>query len=200
MMWVSLEFVVQKYYDELKYRYVALAFSVPPFFPQFSSFSRLFPCEVFVSPFTWGAFNSTIYSLLFINNFKVYYKHYAMQYCTDPSSIRVYYRGNKYDVPLEFAKRMHPGGSNILMRYKDCDITKDFEKMNHSADAAVMLDEWLVDGNRVSEVYGSGAFCKTGEEEGNQQKRESDKTKRWNRLAIAFGLASIVAAVQMRKH
>ncbi|CBZ05828.1 hypothetical protein LMJF_22_0015 [Leishmania major strain Friedlin] len=95
-----------------------------------------------------------------------------MQYVAEPSSIRVYYRGNKYDVPLEFATRMHPGGSSILMRYKDCDITKDFEKMNHSVDAAVILNEWLVDGKHFPEAYMSASSCKAGKEDENRQKKE----------------------------
>ncbi|CAM37086.1 hypothetical protein, unknown function [Leishmania braziliensis MHOM/BR/75/M2904] len=122
-----------------------------------------------------------------------------MQYVAESPSIRVYYRGNKYDVPLEFATRLHPGGKSILMRYKDCDITKDFEKMNHTTDAVVMLNEWLADGKPFSETHKSTVSCEA-EEDGNQHKKESDKAKHWNRMAIAFGIASIVAAVQVRKH
>ncbi|KAK7199385.1 Cytochrome b5-like Heme/Steroid binding domain containing protein [Novymonas esmeraldas] len=123
-----------------------------------------------------------------------------MQYVAEPATVRLYYRGNKYDVPMEFATRMHPGGKSILMRYKDSDITKDFEKMNHSVDAVVMMNEWLVDGHRFDDA--AKAAVPVGEDTmlAEQEKKEAEKAKRWNRLAIGFGIASIMAAVQVRKH
>lgn len=116
--------------------------------------------------------------------------------------VRVYYRGNKYDVPISFATRLHPGGTDILRRYKDRDITKDFDKVEHSMDALEILSEWQVDG-----PY-DGRICKevpliAAEQEGKvMSHREDEKaaSKHWNRMAILFGLASIVAAVHVRKH
>lgn len=123
-----------------------------------------------------------------------------MPFSADTKTIRVYYRGNKYDIPEDFATRLHPGGKDILMRYKDCDITKVFEKTRHTVDAVVMLNSWAA-GNveyaiPVKELPSPESDTASEEVE----KKECEKTKRWNRLAIAFGVASIVAAVQMRKH
>jgi cytochrome b involved in lipid metabolism len=115
-------------------------------------------------------------------------------------TIRVYYRGNKYEIPEDFATRMHPGGKGILMRYKDCDITKAFEKTNHTVDAVVMLNAWAADNVEYAVPVKDVPTVESDAECEEVQKKECEKTKRWNRLAIAFGIASIVAAVQMRKH
>ncbi|KPA81927.1 hypothetical protein ABB37_04165 [Leptomonas pyrrhocoris] len=115
-------------------------------------------------------------------------------------SIRVYYRGNKYDIPEEFATRMHPGGKDILMRYKDSDITEDFEKTRHTVDAVVMLNSWTAGSVDYAIPMKSVSIFESDNGCEETETKESEKTKRWNCLAIAFGIASIVAAMQMRKH
>ncbi|KAG5511866.1 hypothetical protein GH5_08180 [Leishmania sp. Ghana 2012 LV757] len=44
------------------------------------------------------------------------------------ASIPVYYRRNKYEVPLQFVTLKHPSGKGILMRYTNCDITKGIQQ------------------------------------------------------------------------
>lgn len=115
-------------------------------------------------------------------------------------TVRVYYRGNKYDIPEDFATRLHPGGKDILMRYKDSDITKDFEKTRHTVDAVVMLNSWASGNVEYAIPMKEVAALDSDVEVAEVETKECEKAKRWNRLAIAFGIASIVAAVQMRKH
>ncbi|KAG5501588.1 hypothetical protein JIQ42_05434 [Leishmania sp. Namibia] len=44
------------------------------------------------------------------------------------ASITVYYRRNKYEVPLKFVTRKHPADKKILMRYTNCDITNGIQE------------------------------------------------------------------------
>lgn len=115
-------------------------------------------------------------------------------------TIRVYYRGNEYDIPEGFATRMHPGGKDILMRYKDSDITKDFEKTRHTVDAVVMLNSFAARSVEYAIPVKEVPALESEAEVEEVVTKECEKTKRWNRIAIAFGIASIVAAVQIRKH
>ncbi|CAD2213897.1 hypothetical protein AGDE_08273 [Angomonas deanei] len=131
--------------------------------------------------------------------------------------VRFYYRGQTLMVPLEFIARQHPGGCEVLLAHADMDITKVFEKYNHSFDAIEIMRDWRVKEKKSVAPRAQAAnppavtHCDVGDEEEDDEelraivqeikKKEAEmKTKRswWNKVALSIGVAASAAAIGMK--
>lgn len=104
--------------------------------------------------------------------------------------IRVAYKGQHYLIPTDFVTKEHPGGKKLILRYQNGDITEAFEDAGHSGDALEMLEEWMEN---------APAALKDQLNERAAKRREEENEWRWRSTAIAFTVATIVAAYVFRK-
>lgn len=63
------------------------------------------------------------------------------------SSFLVTYNGNSYDIQKYLSS--HPGGENILLPYKDCDITEAFDNIGHSNGAKRTMNKYLIENDQI---------------------------------------------------
>lgn len=94
-------------------------------------------------------------------------------------------------VPRSFVMKEHPGGKHVLLPYEGKDIAEAFAEADHSFDAKEMVEEWEVSTGR-SQVEADA--LKQREDE----RRKTNDEWRWRSTAIAFGVATIVAALVLR--
>lgn len=104
--------------------------------------------------------------------------------------VRFLYKGQSYLVPLDFITKVHPGGKRLLLKFKDGDITDAFTDAEHSDDALEMLEEWIENA--------------TPEQRAALKRRAEDRDRtlnewRWRSTAIAFTVATVVAAFLFRR-
>lgn len=105
-------------------------------------------------------------------------------------TLPVQYNGVSYRIPMSFVLKEHPGGKDLLLQYQGRDITEAFEDADHSHDAYEMLEEWIEE---------APASKKELLRERAEKRTEEMEAWRWRSTAIAFSVATIVAAIVFRK-
>jgi cytochrome b involved in lipid metabolism len=107
------------------------------------------------------------------------------------SSFLVTYKENKYEIQ-KFLKS-HPAGEDILLPYKDKDITEAFDEIGHSKSALKILNKYLVE----QPLLGNPLLEKVEQKE---EKEEKQVKYNINKMFRAFAMISFVCLIFYSKN
>lgn len=97
-------------------------------------------------------------------------------------------------VPADFITKAHPGGNYLLMGFRNGDITDAFDGARHTVDAIRIMEDW----RETSPHHEVSTPQQQQHHQQQRQHRVEKKRQWWQKAAVAFGLVSVAAALEMR--